>query len=1009
MLARFVHLVPFVVALISAANAHVLPHHAVLHARHAESGSSGARDPADYLLPGFQFASELGSFLDGGSSSSSSTSAEAATSTPSFRATSTTSSPASTSTSTMSSSTSSSNGDGNDLGSLLGGLIGSIPGTDHISDPDVSRYEQADPEPRWGASAAFLNGLQAIVFSGGQMGEKGHITNETLLLDMSGLTNLQSIRAAVNATPWLKHHNNHLGAPAPSTAYAASRVSTSVCGATDGHAVDTLWLAGGKTEDCSSQSMLYTYSMERKNDTIVGVWHDISSNGTMPRRRAHAQAAFTGFNFAGGDDVSMIVLGGQDWDEACRRNHKGHTKYAFSLDQWIIGNVMDQQCEMPRHTKRVGIQTYAYRDTLDTVPVIDYAGVSMPAIENAQTKHTEEPFLLLGGRSKDHKLVDLHRPWAIDLASGNWSRWITTGDIPSPRVGHSAVHAMDGKVYVYGGYKKHGTKHNAVSKVPTDEMYVLDASSTPAVWSKVNYQDPPENGPLPSKRAYHSAVMVDDVMVVAFGQQHKGTAYGLEKRGGTNQNSSEPLVMYMETRNNIMGFRWTDKLSAIVSARITENLLGVQTKTQNAKYLSTSSDENQKTKSKPSSMPLPDMSRVPTPIERHSSIVSVQSKSHASAMSASSVSSVSASRASVSRASVSRASVSRASASQASVSRAKAEASRTAAANKGSNQAQGHGQQQGQEPAQGQAPGQAQGQGQDQGQAKNGGGNGDKSSDGNSDSSEQADKNGDNKKENQSTTSSGAIAGGVLGACALAVGAVVGGLYAYRKRRESQKIAELRSNGVLYNSRAGDPESAPPVSSLWLQRPLKEVIQPGGGLCDSNMSAASMQGHVGTPLSASSAGGRSIGSDERHEVRGPRSAYATGAGAMPDYTGAGVPGSTYSAMPQEHGIFDDYMAAYAPEDQAPSQDPHYSYPYFGGGIQRSSGGEVTTNVPDDLESVYTNTVDGKTMVHGDDNEEGLSDLGMNGMRRSASFRFPEAQSRPYTPHDNSMLRVMNHP
>ena len=102
---------------------------------------------------------------------------------------------------------------------------------------------------------------------------------------------------------------------------------------------------------------------------------------------------------------------------------------------------------------------------------------------------------------------------------------------------------MDGKVYVYGGYKKHGTKHNAVSKVPTDEMYVLDASTTPAVWSKVNYQDPPENGPLPSKRAYHSAVMVDDVMVVAFGQQHKGTAYGLEKRGGTNQNSSEPLVM----------------------------------------------------------------------------------------------------------------------------------------------------------------------------------------------------------------------------------------------------------------------------------------------------------------------------------------------------------------------------------------------------------------------------------------------------------------------------------
>ena len=145
--------------------------------------------------------------------------------------------------------------------------MGSIPGSNNIPSPNMSKYDHRTPEPRWGAAAQYLNGLQAIVFTGGQLDDTGRLSNETLLLDVTGLTNLQSTRASVNATPWLRHHERTSSVPAPKTAYAASRVSTSVCGATDGHLADTLWLMGGKTENCADQAVSVSYTHLRAHET----------------------------------------------------------------------------------------------------------------------------------------------------------------------------------------------------------------------------------------------------------------------------------------------------------------------------------------------------------------------------------------------------------------------------------------------------------------------------------------------------------------------------------------------------------------------------------------------------------------------------------------------------------------------------------------------------------------------------------------------------------------------
>ncbi|WFD27610.1 hypothetical protein MNAN1_002611 [Malassezia nana] len=845
-----------------------------------------------------------------------------------------------------------------DFMKMLGGLS-----QFQMPEPDMSRYSNATVAPRWGATAQYLRGSEVIAFVGGQLDDKGHVSNETLLLDMSGLNDLQSTRASVKQVPWLHFNQSHSSVSAPQAAYASSYTSTSVCGATDGHVVDTLWLVGGKTEQCKEEHVLYTYNLEKKNKTLVGTWKPIRTNGSHPTRRSHGSTVLTSSLLPNQEDVALMVWGGEDVHASCGKK-RADAKYAMSMDLMFIGDPLDQQCKPPKHFAPAQVQSFAMNQELNSVPVVDYAAVQMPVIHNNKTQRDETPLLFLGGRDKSHTLVDFSQPWAMDLSSGQWVQWGTTGDIPAPRVGHSAVHTNDGRVLVYGGYKKHHDWMN-VSKVPTDEMYMLDASHTPARWTKIHYRSPPKDGPRPSKRAYHSAVMVDDVLVVAFGQQHESTAFGLEKRGGTNTNASEPLVMYMDTRENIMQYRWTDKLSAIVSARVAQKALVTDSPTPTtAVYMPTSTGRASRTASStPTAMNLPYMSRVPTPQEVSQSSASKASASKASASKAS------ASKASASQASASKASASKASASQASATESSNSGNQGVAAQDGSNHADQNGQG---DDAQDNAP--DNGNEQSNGDDTNDSGDSSPSSSSSSSPSPSS----DNKKDSDgSQTSSGAIAGGVIGAAALAVGAVVGGLYAYKKRRESQKIAELKSTGVLYDKDQG----APPVSSLWLQRPLRDVIDYDVPGRSSNLSGYSMRGQAGTPASLSPAGGRLMGQDDRHTVRGPRSVFPYAADTY------AMDSSNPYVMPDE-----TYAHAYMPENLE-SATPS-SYAHFGG-VQRSSGAEVTSNMEEAAESMYANSVDGQTMVHGDE----------NGPRRSASFRFPEAQA--YAPHEPSTLRVMN--
>src|SRR5688572_5674691 len=70
--------------------------------------------------------------------------------------------------------------------------------------------------------------------------------------------------------------------------------------------------------------------------------------------------------------------------------------------------------------------------------------------------------------------------------------------------------AKDGRIIVYGGYTSVDTL------VPvTDDLVVLDTTQTTFVWSKASVTTI-----SPSSRSFHSATLVGNYMIVAFGRNN---------------------------------------------------------------------------------------------------------------------------------------------------------------------------------------------------------------------------------------------------------------------------------------------------------------------------------------------------------------------------------------------------------------------------------------------------------------------------------------------------------
>ena len=956
-----------------------------------------------------------------------------------------------------------------------------------LSAPLVGASAAAEswPRPRWGAAAGYLPSIDAVVFSGGKVDDQGTITPETLFLDMGTLKDTSKMPVSSVITPWLPLVPDSKESPA--AAYAASTVSSNVCTNT-GEIDDSFWLIGGAVQNCSQDpALMWRLDADRRNGTIHTSWHQVPStmDGSAPVRHSHAAAAIPAYGLAGNRDASMIVLGGVDESVKCTHSREKYVN--ASIDVWKLPAPFNQQCRTSyKHDQRppkAHLTQKVLRNRLQGIPNHDYAAVrtggSKEYAPHSDKIVLSEPLVLIGGRDKDGHLSSMHHVPVLDLRTGQWDFWKTVGDVPAPRVGHGAVHLADGKILMYGGYKRDGNSTKSVQEHPTDELYELNTRLDPPHWKRIHYAEPPAFGIKASARAYHSMVMVDDVLVVGFGEQTRSTGF-LQKRDTTSHNQTSQVV-FLETRNTVMQWRWTEHLSDIVAGRMVNQALGIPVNddsrfpggTKNP-YNGISVNQGPVTAAGlsqgaaeadlgyddvytgyDSGFDPASVAGGEAPLDgeddEDASAAGAQSKSHSDNNGHGKGSGKDGKSGSGSDGKSGNGSDGKSGSGKDGKSGNGSDGKsgsgkdgksgggsdgKSAAGDDGKSAAGADGA--GADGAGADGAG-ADGAGADGAGADgaNGAADGKGGSDSGSASNDESsgahdDKDKSGKGDNNSST--GAIAGGVIGAAALAVGAVVGGLYAYKKRRDSRKIAALRSNGVyMPYDRPDDAErqQAPPVSSLWLNEPHKDTPYSRATPVSSYGAAgAGLAGAGAAGLAAAPAGGRSMADNSRFAVRGPRVEHAAhgstdsyntfgshshykpglaAAGAAAGLAAAGATGAAATSLTRQptsgtatSDAADDYLSVQPNNRDAArsveSGQSHRSYPYLGTmnrtGSSNYSMESMVDNTTEDSSSLHSEmaepSFDSKTAVSHDRYAPPYGSS-LSNEWRSTSFNFPETQ------------------
>ncbi|CDO73456.1 hypothetical protein BN946_scf185013.g91 [Trametes cinnabarina] len=135
---------------------------------------------------------------------------------------------------------------------------------------------------------------------------------------------------------------------------------------------------------------------------------------------------------------------------------------------------------------------------------------------------------LFGGLVRDTVRIDLYLISVRDLSA---TLLQTTGEIPSPRVGHAS--ALVGSVLiVWGGDTKTSSKSKAADK-QDDGLYLLNLVRTKATWELV---EPAEGSPRPPKRTSHICVTYGEKIILFGGtdcQYHYNDTWAFDTTNNT--------------------------------------------------------------------------------------------------------------------------------------------------------------------------------------------------------------------------------------------------------------------------------------------------------------------------------------------------------------------------------------------------------------------------------------------------------------------------------------------
>ncbi|ORX50498.1 galactose oxidase [Hesseltinella vesiculosa] len=321
------------------------------------------------------------------------------------------------------------------------------------------------PTPRWGNGCIILTG--SLYCFGGQ-DISGKLTNDLLQLNLNHTWD-------TSQPPW---ELVPVQTPTPPrAAFAIAPCST-----------QAFVINGGRIDANSSGSTYATYLY----DTQLSAWSIPAIQGdTAVKRRQHSATA---------DYQGRIWLWGGVGDPST-----GSTVTAY-YSMWTV--------------LEINSWTYSTPAVSNNLPV--------PRIDHTATMISNEKILIMGGVVFSKNVTDptgsqtllpisMNQLLVYDTARAHWETITAGGNIPAPRRGHSAVlHQSHSSIIIFGGESPGSTENDHDM---LNDVFVLRLSD-------FEWNSPSIYGVPPKPRIYHQANMMDQLMLVSFGQApgHEGYA-----------------------------------------------------------------------------------------------------------------------------------------------------------------------------------------------------------------------------------------------------------------------------------------------------------------------------------------------------------------------------------------------------------------------------------------------------------------------------------------------------
>ncbi|CAG8787742.1 10880_t:CDS:2, partial [Racocetra persica] len=283
--------------------------------------------------------------------------------------------------------------------------------------------------------------------------QNGTISSELFYLDLSTSFNTSDVISPRWSDP----------SPAP---IASAWATATVCGANE----SIIFLIGGMMVSSNNTNNTIAYSF----NTNTGNWSNITTSDVLNQRRIGSSLSYDP------DPGIIYIFGGQS---------------IFNLSEWFDEMIIFDSIHFSWSNKSFNSgpsKISGHTATLLKTGIIVFIG----GLELSNTSSTPT-------------LANMSQIWTYNTSSAEWSsnNAIFINTPIDSRVYHSAVLAHEDKIIIYGG--SNGTDNSRV----LPDLAVLNVSSTQFQWSTPNIT------PLSStpSLAAHTAVMVDDYMILLFG------------------------------------------------------------------------------------------------------------------------------------------------------------------------------------------------------------------------------------------------------------------------------------------------------------------------------------------------------------------------------------------------------------------------------------------------------------------------------------------------------------